>query len=326
MTALNTFRNKIRQIFAAGDIYIMPVLKFILAFGVLTIINKKLGYLPILDSLFLVIILSILCAIMPFTGTAVIGAVFIVLHCFGLHLLIGVAAVALYLLILILVMRFVPKDTPALVLGPVAGMLGFPGAVPLVLGLAGNAGSALSAVMTVLSMGFLRQLPATAALLEAGELSNLEVLQKLIDDTLLNSSTILAMIVAAAAVLAVCFLKKILTGFTWLISAAAGAAAYLILTYVGTRVLLETSPELKPLLLDTVISFCIAVVVAFFLHSLDYSRARNVQFEDDDYYYYVKAVPKNVGNIAQDSPIEFSEEDDDEGGFRKGLENTLQDL
>ena len=90
--------------------------------------------------------------------------------------------------------------------------------------------------------------------------------------------------------------------------------------------LLESTPEMKTLLLDTVISFCIAVVAAFFLHSLDYSRARNVQFEDDDYYYYVKAVPKNVGSIARDNVVEYSEEDDDEGGFRKGLENTLQDL
>ena len=27
-------------------------------------------------------------------------------------------------------------------------------------------------------------------------------------------------------------------------------------------------------------------------HSLDYSRVEHVQFEDDEYYYYVKAVPK----------------------------------
>ena len=26
----------------------------------------------------------------------------------------------------------------------------------------------------------------------------------------------------------------------------------------------------------------------------DYSRAENVQFEDDEYYYYVKAVPKVI--------------------------------
>ena len=35
-----------------------------------------------------------------------------------------------------------------------------------------------------------------------------------------------------------------------------------------------------------------AFVVQFFRFNLDYSRTEKVQFEDDEYYYYVKAVPK----------------------------------
>jgi len=30
----------------------------------------------------------------------------------------------------------------------------------------------------------------------------------------------------------------------------------------------------------------------FFVFNVDYSRTELVQFEDDEYYYYVKAVPK----------------------------------
>jgi hypothetical protein len=38
-------------------------------------------------------------------------------------------------------------------------------------------------------------------------------------------------------------------------------------------------------------------VVQFFKTVVDYSRVENTQFEDDDYYYYVKAVPKlQTGN------------------------------
>ena len=35
-----------------------------------------------------------------------------------------------------------------------------------------------------------------------------------------------------------------------------------------------------------------ALGIEFFSFNLDYSRTEKVQFEDDDYYYYVKAVPK----------------------------------
>ena len=34
------------------------------------------------------------------------------------------------------------------------------------------------------------------------------------------------------------------------------------------------------------------LVLEFFLFNVDYTRAEYLQYEDDDYYYYVKAVPK----------------------------------
>ena len=39
-------------------------------------------------------------------------------------------------------------------------------------------------------------------------------------------------------------------------------------------------------------SVAAALVVQFFVFSVDYAGTRKVQFEDDEYYYYVKAVPK----------------------------------
>ena len=46
------------------------------------------------------------------------------------------------------------------------------------------------------------------------------------------------------------------------------------------------------------LSVLITWFLQFFLHSVDYTRAEKVQFEDDDYYYYVKAVPKIKVNIS----------------------------
>ena len=40
------------------------------------------------------------------------------------------------------------------------------------------------------------------------------------------------------------------------------------------------------------ISMLLAFLLQFFVLSLDYSCTEHAQFEDDEYYYYVKAVPK----------------------------------
>ena len=40
------------------------------------------------------------------------------------------------------------------------------------------------------------------------------------------------------------------------------------------------------------IVLAIGIILTYFIMDLDYSQVQNVQFEDDDYYYYVTAVPK----------------------------------
>ncbi len=50
--------------------------------------------------------------------------------------------------------------------------------------------------------------------------------------------------------------------------------------------------SLGGVVLGTIFSALLALVVVFFVHNLDYRRIENHQFEDDEYYYYGKAVPK----------------------------------
>ena len=40
------------------------------------------------------------------------------------------------------------------------------------------------------------------------------------------------------------------------------------------------------------ISVALALILEFFIFSVDYSKAEKFQYEDDEYFYYVKAVPK----------------------------------
>ena len=54
----------------------------------------------------------------------------------------------------------------------------------------------------------------------------------------------------------------------------------------------DTNVSILGLIIGTIFSVGIAKIVEFFAFHVDYSRAEKVQFEDDEYYYYVKAVPK----------------------------------
>ena len=53
------------------------------------------------------------------------------------------------------------------------------------------------------------------------------------------------------------------------------------------------------MIMGSIASILIAYVVLFFKQALDYTGVEYVQFEDDDYMYYVKAVPKIVVTTPQ---------------------------
>ena len=52
------------------------------------------------------------------------------------------------------------------------------------------------------------------------------------------------------------------------------------------------SERILGIILGTAAAVLIGLGMEFFLFHLDYTRTERVQFEDDEYYYYVKAVPK----------------------------------
>ena len=46
------------------------------------------------------------------------------------------------------------------------------------------------------------------------------------------------------------------------------------------------------LLIGAVLAVAFSFIIISFVIGVDYNRTEQVQFEDDEYYYYVKAVPK----------------------------------
>ena len=53
------------------------------------------------------------------------------------------------------------------------------------------------------------------------------------------------------------------------------------------------------LIIGLLLAAVIGLIYNFFIFSVDYTRTEHVQFEDDDYYYYVKAVPKMTVSTTQ---------------------------
>ena len=71
----------------------------------------------------------------------------------------------------------------------------------------------------------------------------------------------------------------------------AGTIAQLVVIFIGD-ITFDVSVPVSELIIGVAVSLILSGISPFFGFAVDYSRTEYVQFEDDDYYYYVKAVPK----------------------------------
>ena len=104
----------------------------------------------------------------------------------------------------------------------------------------------------------------------------------------------LVMIVAFAVTIVIVYvIRRASVNYSWRIAIVTGSVSLIVCILIGDLAL-DTHISFLGVILGTVVSAALMLVVEFFAFNVDYSRTENVQFEDDDYYYYVKAVPKVI--------------------------------
>ena len=78
---------------------------------------------------------------------------------------------------------------------------------------------------------------------------------------------------------------------SWEIAIGTGSLVNIMILLIGSSSL-KLNMSLMPVLFGVLISAGLALVLEFFIFLVDYNSMIRTQFEDDEYYYYVKAVPK----------------------------------
>lgn len=77
----------------------------------------------------------------------------------------------------------------------------------------------------------------------------------------------------------------------WKIAIITGAIASIIVIAAGD-IALGVHTSYGALIGGSIAAVAIGLVLELFFFTVDYARSENLQFEDDEYYYYVKAIPK----------------------------------
>lgn len=292
MASILLIKEQLKRFYGKYDIYVIAVLKLIAGFIAITLINSNIGYMDKLKNPAVVAIVALLCSIMPVGGMVLLCAAFVLAHCYTISLELAAIVLIVFLLMFFLFIRFDSSLGYIVLLTPVLFWLKIPYLMPLLAGLTGGIGAAVPVGMGVIAFYLLDYVKTNAPALSNSTTETLLQNVTLIIDGITQNKIMLLTVAAFAVTVAVVFLIKSLSvDYSWSIAIVAGIVVNMVIMLVG-YFSMDISASVVGIIVGNILAGALMAVVQYFVFAVDYTRTEHVQFEDDDYVYYVKAVPK----------------------------------
>lgn len=291
MSNLLELRENIKRIYGKYEMYITPALKFVLALVAIIMINSELGYMNLLNNVFVVLMASVACAILPWGFTLIVSALFVVGHIYAMAMECALIALAIFAVMFLLYFRFTPKDAILVILTPICFFLKIPYLIPICVGLVCTPVSAVAVACGVVTHYMIDSVSESAIAVAGAEGEVGSQFKMMLDGIMGNTTMIVTLFAFIVTVVVVYLIRRLSIDNSWTIAMITGAVVNAMILLVGD-LLLDTKISIVWLLVGSVLAVLVAKVLQFFVFNVDYTRTERVQFEDDEYYYYVKAVPK----------------------------------
>ena len=311
MNAILDFKEKVAAYYSRYAVYVDVCLRFIVAFFTFYWIRMVVGYSELFSNIFLLLMLSLLCSVFPYRAIPILAGILLTGNAFALGIDIGAAVLAVLLVLLIFFLRFVPDDSRAAALMPVAMSFGLGALPPIVCGLKRRVAAVFAVVPGVIFYALVKAMTENAdALDELGRSAYAERL-KLFISAIWTPEMMVIAVTAAATLVVVALIAALPADRASTAAIPVGCVIWAGLYIVGVSIL-EVDISAGSVIAGAVISGLIAFLCKELFLTLDYEKSELLQIEDDDYYYYVKAIPKRTAaSFEEEEPEEEGDEDAD---------------
>ena len=294
MEKLLEFRELMKKIYRRYGVAMEIALKGIFAFLSLAVINRYIGAMPILQGSTVRLVMAVVCAVVPVNLMLLILALTAVAHVYAISMEMAVLLGIILLIMFLFYFRFASGDGFLLLLVSIL----FSWKLPLILavpaGLLASPFSMVAAGFGAVFYFFMTAIQAHRGDLElSGALmDNIQKAGGIAKEVLEDQGMYLYVITFALTITAVYIIRRLSFSYSWYVAIVTGTILQIVVMVMGNKSLEASMYTTGRIVGTSLLGLVIAVVIAFAKHHMDYKRTERVQFEDDDYYYYVKAVPK----------------------------------
>ena len=292
MIILLELKEKLKRFYNKYDAYIVPVMKFIVTLIAVLMLNSSIGYMSKLKNPVFALLIALLCAFLPNGAMVVILSVFMLVHLYAISAEFALIALCVIALMYLLYFRFTPKSGYLLVITAMLCWIKMPYLIPVAVGLCSTA-------LAVIPVGFgiiIYFIIKTASEYEAAITgqsvsSSVQQITYVVEGMVKNKQMLVLLLAVSVTIIAVYVIRRLKVDYSWTYAVITGSIVQLIILMVG-NIAFKASLNVVLIIIGTILGAVVGYICQVLFFSVDYKRTEYVQYEDDEYYYYVKAVPK----------------------------------
>ena len=267
-------------------------LQFILALLTFTFINQNIGFSDILANPIMTIVLSLICMLLPMSMIVVFATVVATLQVMTVSVGMAIVFLILFVVLYAFYFRFASGKSLVLLLMPIACMLKIPVVIPIVYGLIGSPICILPITAGTIIYYMIDYVRTNGSLFATvGETDLMTQIGTYVQAIFSNREMFCVIIAFAVCLLLVYSVRRLSVDYAWEIAVIAGTLGNINVMAYG-YIVMDIQLSYISLIVGSLVAIIIALLLKFLVFSVDYTRTEYLQFEDDEYYYYVKAVPK----------------------------------
>ena len=290
MTFFMQLREQIRKLIRTHEGWVEKVFKGVLTLIALRVIAGSFGYSDVLSQQWLQLVVSVLCAFVPMSALALVVEVFLVLELLSMSRMVALVAAIFFAVSYALCGVYHGRDYQNLPGITVTYQLHVPYLLPLESGLLGKVNDVTTVICGATVSYYLKSIKDHASqILDSKD--SISVLDLLTEGLVTNVMFYVYLTALVVMFLLVYAIRNLNIAHSWLIATAVGVVSEFVILLSGYLLTSRTS-QIPWLIGGNLIVLIIGFATNYLVLDLDYNRAQRVQFEDDEYYYYVTAVPK----------------------------------
>ena len=289
---LINFKETIFKWYEKREKVIRPVFKGIVAFAVLYLTFQMFPYHPVTHLYVILAALSLISAFLPFPLLYYLASGVILYNLWEVSFDIF-AAFAIFLVVCAVGYFRIDGDYSYLAaIVPVLFFCNVGLAFPAILAVAIGAQALFPAAVGVIVYFFSLSIKDASLVLGGTDASGVGIGLQQVAKSISSNKLFMVMIISVCAtILITSLLRKAFYERAWLVAGTIGNTAMVCLVLVGCMYC-DIDVTVWLVIVEAVVGLLLCLTVEFFRGIGDVSRAEKTVFEDEEYIYYVKAVPK----------------------------------